>query len=233
MSRLKWVALIIVLLACGLLLPCSQEVRDDPGWVRSAVSLHKIGLALRAYHENNGRLPPAVVHDGDGRPLYSWRALLLPYLEEDALYQQFKLDQPWDSHHNRRLLEPTPRSYVPALGGKDGPGLTRYQVLVGRGTAFERDGLCWDDFPKGLSDTFLVVEAGEPVPWSKPADLTYDPAGPLPALGGPYGRPVRCLPYDLWHTPGFNACLADGSTRFIPSDTDKETLRGLITRRQP
>ncbi len=108
--------------------------------------------------------------------------------------------------------------------------MTRYQVFIGPGTAFERDGLTWADFPKDLSDTLLVVEAGQPVPWSKPEDLTYDAAAPLPPLGGVFGKPVHFLCLDLWRTAGFNACMADGSMRFIPSDTDEKTLRGLISR---
>jgi hypothetical protein len=231
MSRLKWAAL-VVLLACVLLLPCTQEVRDGEGWVRSAVSLHQIAFALRAYHEDNGHLPPAVVRGKNGQPLYSWRVLLLPYLDDDPLFQEFRHDEPWDSEHNKKLLERT-RSYQPALGSDDDPGLTRYQVFVGPGTAFERDGLTWADFPKGLADTLLVVEAAQPVPWSKPADLTYDPAGPLPALRGPFGKPVHLLCYELWQAPGFNACFADGSTRFIASDTDEKTIRGLINRGVP
>jgi hypothetical protein len=189
-----------------------------------------IGVALQSYHEVYGELPPAVVRDKDGKPLYSWRVALLPFLEENQLYTQFKLDEPWDSEHNKRFLEPTPHCYRPHLGGNDAPGLTRYQVLVGPGTAFERDGLTWDDFPDGLSNTLLMVEAGAPVPWAKPADLTYDPARPLPPLGGAFGKPVHFLCYELWRNPGFIAGFADGSARFIRSDTAEKTIRGLITR---
>src|SRR5439155_2700380 len=69
------------------------------------------------------------------------------------LYRQFKLDEPWDGPHNKVLLEKMPRSYKPALGGNDAPGLTRYQVFTGPGTAFERAGLTWDDFSDGLAQT--------------------------------------------------------------------------------
>jgi hypothetical protein len=194
------------------------EVRDGEGWVRSAYSLKNIGQALRLYQEDNGRLPPAVVRGKNGEPLYSWRVLLLPYLDYDTLYEQFRLDEPWDGEHNRKFLEQAPRCYVPGLGGDDDPGLTRYQLLVGPGTAFER----------GEGTTILVVEAGQPVPWSKPVDLTYDPGGPLPPLGGVFGKPVHFLCYELWRNPGFNAYFGDGSARFIRSDTDESTIRGLI-----
>jgi hypothetical protein len=108
--------------------------------------------------------------------------------------------------------------------------LARYQVFVGPGTAFERDGLTFEDFPDGLANTILVVEGGEPVPWSKPAELAYDPAKPLPALGGLYTKPVHFLGYEVRRKPGFNALFADGTVRFIPSDTDETIIRALITR---
>jgi hypothetical protein len=229
--RARWIVLgLILCLTCGLLLPCGQKVRDGEGWVRSGVSLRNVAEALRHYHQENGRLPPAVVRGPDGRPLYSWRVLLLPYLEDVPLYERFHLDEPWDGEHNKGLLGETPRCYEPALGGNDDPGLTRYQVFVGPGTAFERDGLTWADFPDGLANTLLVAEAGEPVPWSQPADLVYDPAGPMPRLGGAFGKPVHLLCYERWRNPGFNACFADGTGRFIRGDTDEATLRGLITR---
>src|SRR5437879_6372956 len=75
---LLYVAAAICLAACFVVLPCVGEVRGGEGWIESAVSLKRIGLALRNYHKENGRLPPAVVHGKDGRPLYSWRVLLLP-----------------------------------------------------------------------------------------------------------------------------------------------------------
>jgi hypothetical protein len=101
---------------------------------------------------------------------------------------------------------------------------------VGPGTAFERAGLTLKDFPDGVENALLVVEAAEPVPWSKPADLVYDPDGPLPPLGCPFSRPVHFLCYEVYRKPGFNAVFGDGSSRFIDSRADEKTLRGLITR---
>jgi hypothetical protein len=215
--------------SCCFLLPCTEKIRDSEGWVRSAVSLKQIGLALRIYHDVNGKLPPAVVTGKDGQPLYSWRVLLLPYIEDDRLYKQFHLDEAWDGPNNKALLDKTPRCYEP-LGGNDAPGLTRYQILVGPGTAFERDGLTWDDFPDGPANTILVVESGEAVPWSKPVDLAYAPDEPLPPLGGLFTKPVHFLCYEVWRKQGFNACFGDGTTRFISSTTDEKTIRALITR---
>src|SRR4051794_8582362 len=119
MSRKKWTLFggVALCLTCGLLLPCTVKVLDGEDYIRSQVSLKRIGLALHSYHDVNGRLPPAVVYGKDGRPLYSWRVLLLPYLEEELLYRQFKQDEPWDSKHNQALVKETPRCYVPVWGG--------------------------------------------------------------------------------------------------------------------
>lgn len=112
----------------------------------------------------------------------------------------------------------------------DDPGLTRYQLFVGPGTAFERDGLTLEDIPDGLAETILVVEAGEPVPWSKPVDLVYSPDDALPPLGGVFSKPIKWLDYEIKRKPGFVAAFADGSTRFIGHDVDEKVIRSLITR---
>jgi Protein of unknown function (DUF1559) len=234
MSRRTWavLGLVVLVVSCGLLLPYTViKISNREAWMHSANNLRQIGLALQSYHEVHGKLPPAVVRDKEGRPLYSWRVLLLPFLEQQRLYEQFKLDEPWDSPHNQRLLGETPRCYSQfGLGNDVPPGQTRYQVFVGPGTAFERPGLSWKDFPDGLANTLLVVEAGEAVPWTKPADLAYDPDGPPPPLGGAFTRPVRFLWYEVARRPGFTACFSDGMVGFLPIGMDENTLRGLIKR---
>jgi prepilin-type processing-associated H-X9-DG protein len=231
-SGAEWF-LVVATLACLMccLLPMTQEARDGEGYVRSQVSLRRIGLALLQYHGDHGTLPPAVVRDKGGKPLYSWRVLVLPYLEAKPAYDRFKLDEPWDSPDNLAVLQGRFTSaYQPALGGWASE-VTHYQALVGPGTAFERPGLKLpDDFPDGPANTLLVVEAAEAVPWSKPADLVYDLGRPLPALGGLFTKSVRLLGYRVGWKSGFNAAFADGSVRLIASDTDERTLRALITR---
>ncbi len=178
-------------------------------------------MAMHNYDSVHGRLPPAVVYGEDGTPLHSWRVLVLPYIEQERLYKQFRLDEPWDSPHNTQLLPRMPSIYVPPPGKVAllPPHHTVCHVFVGKGAAFEgREGLnLQTDFPDGTCNTFLVVEAGPPVPWTKPQDLPHDPEQPLPDL--------RCL-----FSYGFRAALADGTTRWVCKETSKETLRAAITR---
>src|SRR5262245_49879997 len=174
MSRFRLLsrcACILFCVTCCVLLPCASTVHEDEAYRRSQFELRMIGQAIRSYHEVNGKLPPAIVRDKAGNPLYSWRVLLLPYLEETNIYEHFHRGEPWDSTINKTLLNETPPCYRSAWLDPEPTGSTRFQVFVGPGTAFERDGLTWNDFPDGLASTILVVEASEPVVWSKPIDL--------------------------------------------------------------
>jgi hypothetical protein len=233
MSRVKWVAstLVFVLLAisCGVLLPCAERKESPVYRLRSAGNVQQIALAFQRYVESFGKLPAQTIRDKHGNPLYSWRVALLPFLEELSVSRKFKRDEAWDSPDNLALLEPTPHcygTYRPA----DPPGTTRYQVFVGPGTAFERPGLGWNDFPDGPEQTLLVVEAGEPVPWSKPADLAYDPNGPLPILGAGFSKPTYFLCHEISRRPAINVGFGDGKVLFLPTDTDESILRAVITR---
>jgi hypothetical protein len=173
----------------------------------------------------------------DGAPLLSWRVLILPYIEQGNLYKRFHLDEPWDSPNNLALLSAMPRVYAPPpdlpASVRAGPSGTFYQVFVGEGTAFEGpQGLrLHDDFPDGTANTILVIEAGEPVPWTKPDDLRYKADEPLPSLGGVF---IGESPFGLFgprRRKGIVAALADGYPRFLPSGYPTEaTLRHAITR---
>jgi hypothetical protein len=181
-----------------------------------------LGLAMHGYEDKHGRLPPAVVYGADGQPLYSWRVLILPFIGEEDLYKQFKLDEPWNSPHNIQLLAKMPPAYaiMPPSQARRAPAYhTICHVFVGPGAAFEgRDGKSLKtDFPDGTSRTLLIVEAGQPVPWTKPDELHYDPKGPLPELKGVF-------------RDSFRAAFGDGSVRHIPSNVSERTLRALITR---
>jgi RNA polymerase sigma factor (sigma-70 family) len=153
-----------------------------------------------------------------GNALLSWRVALLPYLGEQELYKQFNRNEPWDSPHNKKLLSRMPKVYAaPGVASLE-PGMTYYQVFVGEHAAFEKHrALRLADFPDGLSNTILIVEAGSPVPWTKPEDLHYATDDPLPQLGGLFSEI-------------FNAAFADGAVAVLSKKADPETLRRAITR---
>jgi prepilin-type processing-associated H-X9-DG protein len=203
-------------------------------------NLKQITLALHNYHDVNGCFPPAVVRDKDGRPLYSWRLLVLPYLEAGDLYARFKLDEAWDGPHNRELLAEMPKVFAPPFvrGLHPEPYTTFYQVFVGNETAFDsRQEISMPDDFSDLSRTILVIEAGEAVPWTMPVDLPYEADRPVPSLGGIFNNErsrFSISPHD--RVKGFNMAMADGSVRFVrtnPPSIAESALRGLIVRNGP
>jgi prepilin-type processing-associated H-X9-DG protein len=191
---------------------------DPAARLKSQNNLKIIGLAMHEYADRNrGAFPQHAIYSKDGKtPLLSWRVAILPYLGEKKLYDEFKLDEPWDSPHNKKLIERMPKEYeMPA--GKKAPGETYYQVFTGPKTMFDGTKVMKiTTIIAGTSNTVLVAEAKNPVTWTKPADLTL-PAdkGKLPALGGQFPN-------------GFHVLMCDGSVRMLPLNIDPARLRSIL-----
>jgi hypothetical protein len=201
----------------------ATRVRKASSRMQIANNLKQISLAMHNYQTSFGTFPPAILRDKDGKPIHSWRVLLLPYLEASDLYSKFHLDEPWDSPHNIALADQMPRVYagpeeIAVSGGK-----TFYQVLVGPGTAFEggQGFKSPQDFPDGIESTILVVEARNPVLWTQPVDLPFIPDGALPPFGAPRGSSIPSV---------FCAAMVDGSVRMFATAVSPEPLRSWITR---
>jgi hypothetical protein len=191
--------------------------------------LKQIALAFLNYNDSHGgRLPPQAIRSPDGKPLLSWRVALLPCLDQEQSYNRFHLDEPWDSPHNIGLLAEIPIIYQPRPNVVAEPGTTLFQVFVGPGTPFGSDmpGIP-RTFVNGTSNTILVAEASIGVPWTKPADLVYDPLGPLPALGKVLHED-RLL-FRVRQPTSFRVGLADGSSHAIKKTVSEATLRAAIT----
>ncbi len=151
-----------------------REVHYGANRLNSSLNLYQMGLAMHSYASANGTFPPAAICDANGKPLLSWRVAILPYINEGRLYQQFKLDEPWDGPNNSKLLLPMPKCYA-FPGDTTAPqGYTYYRVFVGNGAAFdpprpsgpngENPGVPLSDFTDGAGDTILIVEAATAAP---------------------------------------------------------------------
>lgn len=204
-------------ISTGLLLPAVQKVREAASRTQDQNNLKQIALAFHNYHDTYRGLPPAAICDKAGKPLLSWRVAILPFIEQDNLYRQFKLDEPWDSEHNRKLIPlMSPIYALPNAPSK--PGETHYRVFVGNGALFDLDKkVGFNQITDGLSNTLLVVETADGVPWTKPEDISYNPKAPLPKFGN-------------FYQGGFNAAFGDGSVRYFSPTVAEATLRAMITR---
>lgn len=196
------------------------KVREAAAHTVSVNNLKQMVLAMHAHHDVSKSLPAAAICDQAGKPLLSWRVAILPYIEQDQLYRQFKLNEPWDSAHNKKLIPLMPAIYaVPAAPTDPKSGQTHYRVFVGGGAAFEwSKGYRFADIRDGTSNTIAIVEAAQSVPWTKPDELIFSKDAPLPKLGNFYGKGI------------FNAGLFDGTVRALPTNIPEATLRAYITR---
>ncbi len=164
-----------------------SEARDNARRMQSINNLKHIGLAMHNYHDANKHFPAAASYSKDGKPLLSWRVMLLPMMEYGNLYDQFHLDEPWDSEHNKKLIDKMPAEYRSPKSKLKEPGKTNYVVPVGPGTVFEgREGTPIKNITDGTAHTFMAVEVDDAhaVIWTKPDDLPYDPKEPSKGLGG-------------------------------------------------
>jgi hypothetical protein len=183
----------------------------------------RIILAMHNYADVQKNLPPAAIRDEEGRPLLSWRVAILPYLEQGELYKQFHLDEPWDSPHNRTLIDKMPDVFAdpdPRIRGEIGAGKTTFQVPVGAATIFyHNDGTKFGDITDGTSKTIMLVEVvpSEAAVWTQPEDWDVD----MQDVSRGVRRDDRT---------SFVAAFADGSAHVIANELEQTHLRALLTR---
>ncbi len=183
-------------------------------------NLRAIGLALLNFHDGKRAFPTPATYDKDGKPLLSWRVHVLAYVPgraEQQLHQEFHLDEPWDSPHNKKLIERMPNVYRRPFSDVQSTK-TPYQVPIGEQTAF-RPGkkMQLRDIKDGVSKTIGIVEvaAEHDVVWTKPDDWEVDWDDPTKSLASKPGQP-------------FLACFLDGRVRVLLGSIDKEVLRRLL-----
>lgn len=218
----------IVLLLIGMLLPAVAQVRTAARRVTAMNNVRQLALAA-INHESATREFPSnlCVNQPDLPPNLSWRVHILPFLDEQALYDQFHLDEPWDSPHNLSLLDQMPPSFShPQIVLE--PGFTVYQMVASSPSDANptmlvegERGVGFDRITDGSSNTVLIVEvnAANAVEWTKPSDWKFDPNNPTQGLG------------DNEFGNGTIVGLCDGSTHFIDINSNSlENVSSMMTR---
>jgi hypothetical protein len=203
-----------------MILPQISAERAATQRMRKLDNLRQLGLALLTSATADRHFPAHAIYSKEGKPLLSWRVYVLQYLGEQSLFKQFRLDEPWDSEHNKPLIAKMPSVYKSLVGKPLEEGKTRYVVPFGKGAIFDGDkGITLEQITDGMSNTILLLEVGEDkaVTWTKPDDLDFDPQKPLAGLG-------------TIGDAGIAATIADGSVHVIRKGVDAETFRRLILR---
>ena len=219
------IGLLVVL--AGLLFPSIST----PAWVGRRIScgnnLKQIVLALHDYHDIYGSFPPTYIADENGRPMHSWRVLLLPYMDQQPLYDQHRFDEPWDGPNNRKLADQIEWTYScpeDHPNQRSNPSVeTSYVAIVGDHTAWQGEkALTLADFVDGTSNVLLIVEVhNSGIHWMEPWDLHVSQMATV--INAPHGQGIGSA-----HPGGAQVGLADGSVRFLRDDTPRDVLRSHI-----
>ena len=216
-----WLGMIAsVVLVIALLVPAVRTAPEAARRVACRNHLHQIGIALYKYKEEYGCLPPAYTVDANGRPLHSWRTLLLPYLGYEGLYRQIDLSKPWDHPDNRKALKTEVDVYHCPSVEDTTPGYTTYLAIVSDKSCLQ------PGKPRKLSEiddplhlTIVVVDVGPPnaVPWMSPRDASEDLVlGMLKSHTTPHPGVIQVL-------------FVDGSVHCIGQNVNPRTWRALMT----
>jgi hypothetical protein len=208
-----------------VLLPAVMASREAAARSQRMNNLKQIALGMFNCESAKGMFPPSASYDANGKPLLSWRVLILPYIEQQDLYSQFHLDEAWDSDHNRALIAMMPAIYAdPAEPGLAANGRTTFVVPTGEGLVFGgREGTKLSEIRDGTSKTIMAVEVIPElaVVWTKPDDWAVDLDDPL--------RGVKRRENER-RGKVFAAAWCDGSVRVISNNIDPATFKGMLTR---
>lgn len=203
----------------GLLLPAVQSAREAARRMTDANNLKQIGLAMHNHYSTFNHLPKPAITDDSGKPLLSWRVKILPFIEQQALYEQFHLDEPWDSPHNLTLIEQMPETFkTPSMPLP--PGQTNYRLAFGPGCLFSQidEEVKFREVRDGLSNTIMALEtdASDATIWTKP-DIDF----------GLYQNPPQ---HFNQLRNGSNVLMSDGSVRFLPTTINGKDVQAAMTR---
>ncbi len=211
---------LMLVIACVPLLAGSLPVaREAVRRARTKNNLKQLIVALHNYHDNDTdrHFPTRANYDNNGKPLLSWRVHILPYIDQQALYSRFKLNEPWNSPHNRQLIRLMPPTY--ANPNLPSGGVTNYLAVVGADSVVSTTGVNLRQITDGTSRTVVLVEVDDnrAVPWTKPVDHEIKATDPKAGLGGL--RPG-----------GFHVSMADGRVIFVPISVDSKYIQALATK---
>jgi hypothetical protein len=218
--------IVVGILGCFFLAlaPAFVDGRGSARKMSCTNNLRNIALALQQYHDNHGTFPPAYIADAQGKPMHSWRVLLLPYFDQGNLYKQYRFDEPWDGPNNSQLHSIRPFYYQ--CPSDTGPRTdTSYFAIVGPQTIWPgANATRMADITDGTPNTIILAEvANSGIHWMEPSDLDASQMSML--INAAKGPGISS-----GHEKGANVAYANGSVQFLTNKTSPAALRAALTR---
>ncbi len=218
--------LMIIGVLVALLLPAVNAARAAARRAQSGSNVSQISMAINQYRDEHQHFPPAYTVDQEGRPLHSWRVLILPYLgpEAQALHARIDLDQPWDSPANLAYGNEMPPVFACPADFGLAPNETSYCVVEGPGFLFDGSNTvtneALDTEGKGAAGTLVLLQTRDAmINWMEPKDIQA--ANLAQGINGGI-----CGSY---HPGGAFGAYADGSIEFLQDNLPPETLVDMAT----
>ncbi len=217
--------LILIALFAFMLLPPIQAPRDPCLRAGCQNNIRQLGHAILNYEAATGHFPPPFVADENGKPMHSWRVLILPYIDEQGLYDLYDFSKPWNHPNNLKLADKMPSAFTcpcDALPYSD--RTTTYVAIVGETTLWPPTGTRFiQDVTDGISNTLMLVESESArTHWMAPQDLGYDEVVPVTSMGG-------TMLLETQHTGVAVGVFVDGHTHCLNSACQAEKLKGVMT----
>jgi prepilin-type processing-associated H-X9-DG protein len=210
----------------AILLPAVQSAREAARRMQCSNNLKQVGIAMQSYHAAYGSFPPAYIADANGQPMHSWRVLVLPFLGEDDLFEQYNFDEPWNGPNNSALATMMPQVYGCPSDPDASASVTSYVAVVGPGTLFPgAEPVSIQEIADGASNTIMLIETrDQQINWLEPRDM------PLEDISQRADDPLGRQPViSSLHPGGANVLYADGSVRFMDEFQSPETIKGMLT----
>jgi len=224
--------LAVLLMSCCLILPATRSAREAGRRTQCSNNLKQFGLGLHNYHDTYKQLPPTYLADQDGKPMHSWRTLIMPFCEQIPRYEKYDFSEPWNGPNNSSLHSPNLPYQVCPEAQPPFADETSYVAVCGEGASWTNENaLKFSEFSKGTSNTILVIETSRSgIHWMEPRDFSLEEAVQElsnPDFDGHNGHRQRGFFVDHG-IRGHNVLMGDGSVQFI-AIASEEAARDLLS----
>jgi prepilin-type processing-associated H-X9-DG protein len=227
---LKRIVLLCVVLVVGAAATwfvfAVRDAREEARCISCMCPLKQLALAMHNYHQYYGCFPPAYIPDKNGKPMHSWRILVMPFIEGETVGKEYRFDEPWNSPHNRKITDEAmaTKMFQCPSQPQTGKPTTNYMMIVGPHTISDGPhGRKIAEITDALDNTIMLVEvADSDVYWAEPKDLDFDR---IDFKINGLKRPGL----SSYHPKGVNVAFCDGGLGTLPNSTLPEQIRAMAT----
>jgi hypothetical protein len=217
----------IAVLDAAVWTPAATEAKDLAIAAKCSFNLKQIARAMLDYEAEHGCFPPAYIADKNGKPMHSWRVLLLPYFKQEgleALYKCYRMDEPWNSPNNRKVSDLTMALYKCPHQPVGKSAETNYVMVVGPHTISPgAQSRKLEEITDGLKNTIMLVEVADSgIRWAEPRDLRWN------QIDFTINK-KKSEDISSYHEHGVNVCMCNGEVRFLNDKTNPQLVKAMLT----